>query len=162
MKVTLGFNWKQTLYSLIEDLANDNVSSNVCYVINLFSFAEIYLSIYLSIIHNTVPPNFSITNEFLPANHLYPGYLWCLGSTKMLTLKSENSGFERKMVSKIFKSSKKDLSWELFFSDFFNGTPLIFFQNLKALETSFSKLVLHAQKVHILREFCSIEVCQKF
>ena len=90
---------------------------------------------------------------------------WSRWKTESLTgplqleLKKFHGGIQRKMDSKIFKSSKNDLSSELFFSDFFNGTPLIFFQNLKALETSFSKLVLHAQKVHILRELCSIKVC---
>ena len=52
--------------------------------------------------------------------------------------------FQRKVVS---KWSKNDLSSELFFSEFFHWTPPIFLKNLKALETSFSKLVLHAQKV---------------
>ena len=73
-------------------------------------------------------------------------------SPKKLIKKKSVGEFERKWLSKIFKLSKNDLSSELFFSDFFHGTPLIFFQNLKTLETSFSKLVLHAQKVHILRD----------
>ena len=33
-------------------------------------------------------------------------------------------------------------------------------QHLKALETSFSKLVLHIQKVHLLRELSTFNVCQ--
>ena len=77
----------------------------------------------------------------------------------MLIRKKSVGGLQRKMVSKIFKSSKNDLSSELFFSDFFNETPLIFFQNLEALEKSFSKLVLHAQNVHILRDLDSFKVC---
>ena len=69
--------------------------------------------------------------------------------------KNFNDVFQRKVVS---KWSKNDLSSELFFSEFFHWTPPIFFKNLKALETSFSKLVLHAQKVQILRDLCFIKV----
>ena len=57
------------------------------------------------------------------------------------------------------KTPKNSPSSEWFFSDFFNETSPIFLQNLKALAMSFSKLFLHVQKVHLLRELWTFEVC---
>ena len=45
------------------------------------------------------------------------------------------------------KIAKNGLSLEPFFLEIFYRNPPIFLQNLKALEMSFSKLVLHVQKV---------------
>ena len=53
---------------------------------------------------------------------------------------------------------KNGLSSELFFLDCFKRNLTRSFLHLKALEISFSKLVSHAQKVHLLRELCPLKV----
>ena len=64
------------------------------------------------------------------------------------------------LKKRIFQNCiKNGLSLGPFFLEIFYRTPPIFLQNLKALEMSFSKLVLHVQKVKILRDLCFIKVC---
>ena len=70
------------------------------------------------------------------------------------------TGYLKKGYFKIaLKIVKNGLSLGPFFLEIFYRTPPIFLQNLKALEMSFSKLVLHAQNVHILRDLGSFKVC---
>ena len=70
------------------------------------------------------------------------------------------TGYLKKGYFKIaLKIVKNGLSLGPFFLEIFYRTPPIFLQNLKALEMSFSKLVLHVQKVKILRDLCFIKVC---
>ena len=57
-------------------------------------------------------------------------------------------GPENRQFSKSLKIVKNSLSSDWFFFDFFKENTPICLQNLKALEKSFSTLVLHAQNVH--------------
>ena len=69
------------------------------------------------------------------------------------------TGYLKKGYFKIaLKIVKNGLSLGPFFLEIFYRTPPIFLQNLKALAMSFSKLFLHVQKVHILRELWTFEV----
>ena len=67
--------------------------------------------------------------------------------------------FHKKYTKIIDKSSKNGLSSEPFFLDFLNESLPRSFLHLKALEMSFSKLVLHAQKVHLIKELWLFKVC---
>ena len=67
--------------------------------------------------------------------------------------------FHKKYTKITDKSSKNGLSSEPFFLDFLNESLPRSFLHLKALEMSFSKLVLHAKKVHLIKELWLFKVC---
>ena len=66
--------------------------------------------------------------------------------------------FIKNTLKSLLKTVQNGLSSELSFFDFLMKSYLIFF-HFVALEISFSKLVLHVQKVQMLEDLCSLKVC---
>ena len=65
----------------------------------------------------------------------------------------------QKYIKIIVKNCSKWPVFRVIFLRFFNEILLDFFFHFVALEISFSKLVLHVQKVQMLEDLCSLKVC---